>query len=380
MAISIAGGVRPGIVIDVEKRFYQQLIVGKNKSSPMADELQIQLENDANKLEIERQAIKARLAKQVKALAVFDTISAHLNRAIDIGIEHQLANPQLILDKSGISESEILLLDLLLSNNLNFNRLRPVIESINWLSRDLVNLINSPASRHRRPKTSDIQVTDIKLVLNYIGVENLRVTIPYFCARNWLPSGNANLLWMTRKLWRYSITTAVAAQELAKLHNKEAGLAYSCALLYQLGTSVILNNSTRLYEKTWGTWLREASTSRDKEVYDAVIATEFPSATVFKHVMEHGHHLNWQLLTLLKFEDSDITKVLKELDHDFHFTELSPNAAIVSKASCYAKILLLEELNLIEPQEKRIMFDYYQFTQQELIRLKGLNYRKIDLL
>jgi hypothetical protein len=43
-------------------------------------------------------------------------------------------------------------------------------------------------------------------------------------------------------------------------------------------------------------------------------------------------------------------------------------------------VLLLEEQQQIDPQEKRIMFDYYQFSAQELIRLKGQNFRKLDLL
>ena len=59
---------------------------------------------------------------------------------------------------------------------------------------------------------------------------------------------------------------------------------------------------------------------------------------------------------------------------------MSEDAAMVAKASCYAKVLLLEEQQQIDPQEKRIMFDYYQFSEQELIRLKGQNFRKLDLL
>jgi len=97
-------------------------------------------------------------------------------------------------------------------------------------------------------------------------------------------------------------------------------------------------------------------------------------------VLQHSHSLNWQLLSLLQFDDSAMTQVLKELDHDYHFTELSVDAAIVAKASCYAKVLLLEEQQQIDPQEKRIMFDYYQFSAQELIRLKGKNFRKLNLL
>ncbi|GGB47176.1 HDOD domain-containing protein [Shewanella inventionis] len=380
MAISVAGGVRPGKVIEIERRLYHQLIVGKQPMSSMLDELNAEIEESANKLDIERQALKLRIEKQVQERQIYLEVSTHLTHTVNNTIEHQLAIPQLIIDSSGITESQILLLDLLLSSDLNLNRLRPIIEDNSWLCRDLINLINSPSSRHRRPKNSDVQVTDIKLVLNYIGLENLRLLIPYFCLRNWLPSGNTNLLWITRKLWRYSIMSAIAAQALAVLHNKEPSLTYTCSLMYQFSTSIMLSQSGRIFDKTWGTWLREASHSRDKQVYDAIMATDFPAESIFEQVMQHAHTLNWKLLNLLKFEDSSMTRVLKELDHDYHFSELSADAAIVAKASCYAKVLLLEEQQLIDPQEKRIMFDYYEFSAQELLRLKAQNFRKLDLL
>ncbi|MGB6137470.1 MAG: HDOD domain-containing protein [Shewanella sp.] len=380
MAISVAGGVRPGKVIEIERRLYNQIIVGKQPVSSMLDELNTEIEESANKLDIERKALKLRIEKQVKERQIYLEVSTHLTQTVKNTFEDQLTLPQTIIDSSGINESQILLLDLLLSPDLNLNRLRPIIEDNSWLCRDLINLINSPSSRHRRPKNGDVQVTDIKLVLNYIGLENLRLLIPYFCLRNWLPSGNTNLLWITRKLWRYSIMSAIAAQALAQLHNKEPSLTYTCSLMYQFATSIMLTQSGRIFDKTWGTWLREASQSRDKQVYDAIMATEFPAEAIFNQVMLHGHTLNWQLLNLLKFEDSNITLVLKELDQDYHFTELSPEAAIVAKASCYAKVLLLEEQQLIDPQEKRIMFDYYEFSAQELLRLKAQNFRKLDLL
>lgn len=379
MAISIAGGVRPGKVIEIERRLYTQLIVGKHKTNAMLDELSVELEESVNKLDIERQALTLRLEKQAKERNVYLEVSAQLTRTVSNAIEHQLAHPQMILDGSGIGDDQILLLDLLLKPDLNLNRLRPIIQSISWLSRDLINVINSPVSGHRRPKNADVQVTDIKLVLNYIGMENLRLLVPYFCLRHWLPSGNANLLWISRKLWRYSMISAIAAQALAELYNQQPSLAYTNALMYQFSTSIILSLSGLAFENTWGTWLREASHSREKQVYDAVMATDFPAQAVLDQVIQHSHRLNWQLLTLLKFEDSPITLVLKELDHDYHFTELSVDAAIVAKASCYAKVLLLEEQQQIDPQEKRIMFDYYQFSAEEIFRLKQQNFRKLDL-
>lgn len=98
MAISVAGGVRPGKIIEIEHRLYQQLILGKQKASPtLLDELDRELEADANKLDIEREAILARMMKQLQAREVFEAVSKQLTATVNNAIEHQLASPELVL-------------------------------------------------------------------------------------------------------------------------------------------------------------------------------------------------------------------------------------------------------------------------------------------
>ncbi len=379
VAISIAGGVRPGKIIEIEDRLNRQLLLVRHKGDSSFS-YEPELDAEAFKLEVEREALLTRLLKQRQAREVFEAISTQLHDTVNNAIEHQLASPASVLDKAGINETQVLLLDLLQAETLDATRLSPLIGSLPWLSRDLTNMVNSPALRARRSQSAEVRVTDIKLVMNYIGLENLRTIIPYFCLRNWLPSGNSKLLWTVRKLWRYSIISGIAASALAKLHQQNVALVYSASLLNQLGASVVLNLSAGLFEKTWGYWLREASTSRDKEVYDAVMATDFPTQAVFEQVLTHGAKLNWQLLALLKFEQNPLTLLLKELEQTLSYRELSAPAALIARAHCYAKVLLLEDMRQIEPQEKRLMFDYYELTEQELLRLKAQNYRKLDLL
>lgn len=380
MAISVAGGLKTGKIVDVEKRLYQQLIVGKQKSNAMFDELDAELEASASKLDIEREAILARLQKQIDAKAIYEAISTQLTDTVCNAIEHQLSQPELVLKSATVDQAQLMLLEILQAKNLDLNRLRPMIAGQSWIAKDLLTMVNSPAFRAKRPQRADVKVTDIKLVLNFVGIESLKTIIPYYCLRHWLPSGHASLLWTKRKLWRYSVVSAIAVKALANLHRRNECLLYCVSLLSQLGTSVILGNSARLFEKTWGTWLREASGSRDKEVYDAIIATEFPAQAVLEQVLNRGSELNWQLLNLLDFKDSKLSSLLTEIDQTMVFRELSEDAKLIAKASCYAKVMLLEEMRQIEPQEKRVMFDYYEFTEQELIRLKGQNYRKLELL
>ncbi|GIU20216.1 histidine kinase [Shewanella colwelliana] len=381
MSKSVAGGVRPGVIIDIEHRLLKQLIVGKQKvAASMFDELDRELEGDANKLDIERDAVLERLTKQIQAKQVFEAVSAQLITTVKTTLDNQLASPELLLKHSGINETQMLMLEALHQKNIDLNRLRLLITDLPWLCRDLTNMVNSPTFRHKRQQRSDIKVTDIKLVLNFIGVENLRMLIPYYCLRNWLPTGHANLLWTTRKLWRYAMITGIAAKALAQLNEQDIALSYSCALLYQLGASVVLKNGAKVYESIWGNWLREASASRDKELYDAVLATEFPAEDVYQLVLLHSHQLNWQLLSLLNFGESELTKVQTELGNHLSYSELSTFGAIVARASCFAKVMMLEDMRMIDAKEKRLMYDYYELSEQEVIRLKGQNYRKLDLI
>ncbi|QYJ86768.1 HDOD domain-containing protein [Shewanella mesophila] len=381
MGKSVSGGVRPGIIIEIEHRLLKQVIVGKQKAAAsMFDELDRELEGDANKLAIERDAVFERLSKQIQTKQVFEAVSAQLITTVNSTLDNQLASPELLLKHSGINENQMLMLEALHQKNLDLNRLRLLISDLPWLCRDLTNIVNSASFRHQRQQRSDVKVTEIKLVLNFIGVENLRMLIPYFCLRNWLPTGHANLLWTTRKLWRYAMLTGIASKALAELNEQDAALAYTCSLLHQLGTSVVLKNGAKVYENIWGNWLREASSSRDKELYDAVLATEFPADNIYQQVLKHAPKLNWQLLGLLNFKQSALTQVQAELDQTLSYSELSDYAALVARASCFAKVLMLEEMRMISPKEKRLMYDYYELSEQELIRLKGQNYRKLDLI
>ncbi|MCL2915972.1 HDOD domain-containing protein [Shewanella corallii] len=380
MVVSIAGGVKPGKLLEIEAKLYRLLIVGKQKSGAMLDGLDEEIEAHANKLAVERDAVLDRLEKQLQSRQIFEAVSSQLSEAVRRSIDFRLAEPADVLRHTKISEQQIMLLELLQSSAPDMNQLYLYVNDLSWLVHDLTNLVNSPSFRAKRPNRSDVKVSDLKLVLSFIGIENLQTLIPYFCVRRWLPSGHPNLLWTTRKLWRYNIVTAIASQTLATAQGKDAAFAYICALQYQLGTSAILNNSAEIFEQIWGSWLREAENSKEREVYDAVLATEFPANQVYEKVMEYELELNWQLLDLLGFGESRITEVLRELSYTMRYADLSEDAALIARGNAFAKILFLEEQRKLYPQERELIIDYYQFTPDEIELLRGQNYRKLDLV
>lgn len=379
MAISVAGGVKPAQIIEIEQRLQKLLIIGRDKATAAGDDFNSELEEAANKLEVERQAIRKRLAKQNEAKAIVDSVSAQLLVSVNANIEHHLSCPEQVLAHSKLNEKQVLLLEQLSEEQVDLTRIRPLVEALPWLVRDLVNMLNSSTFRHRRPESSEVQVTDVKLVLNYIGIENLQTLIPYFCLRNLMPSAQAQLHWTSRKLWRYSVMAALAAKALASLHERDSSFIYTCSLMGQLGTTSVIQQSAMIYEEIWRNWLKEASASGDKALYDAVLSTEFPAKDVYKQVVTHSLKLNWQLMILLNFEQSRLTATFKAIETKLKYAELDQDTAIIERANCYAKVLLLKEADNITVAESRLMFDYYQLTEQELRKLSQQNLNKLPL-
>lgn len=144
MVASVAGGAKPAAVLDIEQRFYQQLILGQQRGYGGA-ELSAELEALAFKLEVERDAAMKRLAKKQQTQALISSISRQLMKSLQGELANHIAQPELFLKDSAMSNKQLLLLELLNSPRLDLNRLRPIVTELPWLARDLATIVNSPA-------------------------------------------------------------------------------------------------------------------------------------------------------------------------------------------------------------------------------------------
>lgn len=379
MVASVSGGFKPAPVAALEQKFLQQLILGTQANTPVWDDPEPELEAIAFKLEIEREAAMERIAKKQQTKQLAQQINSQLHMSLKTELANQLASLDIIQRHSPVSDKHLLLLEMLHSPQLDLNRLRPAVASQAWLVRDLTNMVNSPVFGARRPQNKDLQVSDLKLVLGYIGMDNLRLLIPFYICRHWLPLGHTGLLWINRKLWRYAQIQGVATRALAALHEQDGALLYALSLMRQLGASVVLGMGASIFEQLRGNWLKEASKARDKELYDAVAVSEFPALEIFQQVQEHAMRLNWQLPQALGFADSALITWLQELEDKQGFEQMPLLAQLVAKASCYAQSLLLDESHQLSFRDKQLLNSYYAMSEQELIRLQGQNYRKLSL-
>lgn len=222
-----------------------------------------------------------------------------------------------------------------------------------------------------------MQVSDVKLVLNYIGLDLLRIYIPYYLCRHWL-SSHPSLVWVNRKIWRYSQQQGIAVRSLAQLHQQDSVKLYSVALMQQLGMSILLGVSANIYEQLRHTWMQEARKQRDVELHDAVSVCQLPLEEIWPMIAAQSAALTWQLPTALGFGDASAVNLLREVATSSGFSFLGEEAKTLEKSACYAKCMLLEDYQQLSFSDRQMMFSYHEISEQEQIRLSGQNFRRTD--
>ncbi|QSX34345.1 HDOD domain-containing protein [Shewanella avicenniae] len=376
MVASLVGGAKPSAINDIEQRFYKQLISGQQRGA-VSNPLDAELEAIAHKIAVEREAAIKRLEKKQQAQQLVAQLTEQLTKLLQAELGNRLSQPQLFLKDSAVSDKQLLLLELLNSPRVDLNRIRPIVAEIGWLGRDITAIVNSPSFMARRQQHSDTQVNDLKVALAYIGLDNLRAYIPYYVCRYWL-SQSPSLLWVSRKVWRYSQLQGIAARALAELHQQDPTLFYTIALMKQLGMSVMLSVSADVFEQLRHTWMRQALVERDSALHDALSVCEFPLDLVWPMIAEQSLALTWKLPESLGFADVKAVSILRELTEAKGVVALSDDAKIIAKSSCYAKCMLLDEGQQLSFNERQLMYRYYELSEQEAIRLSGQNFRKTE--
>ena len=135
----------------------------------------------------------------------FARVSAKVNHEF----EHK---ENLFMNVLRIEDAAPSIMEILAVKAASIKRITPLAKSLPWLCTELISLVNKPQYRKR----SDVQVTEPNLALSYVGLDNLKLVMPTFMLKHWLPNSTAPYPLMKRKLWNDSLSVALAAQSISK--------------------------------------------------------------------------------------------------------------------------------------------------------------------
>jgi len=276
----------------------------------------------------------------------------------------------------GIDEACPAILDILSTRAASVNQIKVLAASLPWLTLDLISLVNKPQYRKR----ADVQVTDAKLALSYIGLDNLKLVMPTFTLKHWLPKSTAPYGLMKRKLWNDSLSIALAARVLAKEQGVDEFTAFTTAMLSNIGklavTSCYLTTFNDMYKKD----VREALANKDKRLHGVLSKIKVSEELLLEQLIMRSAKLSADLIEKMQFKRLAITEPIFDLAYTDDIKKMHPVAQIVAKAKAYIAFRALAKEGFINSDESKALLSSVNLTSANISLLKKSDIDHIKLI
>ncbi|MCW8866258.1 MAG: HDOD domain-containing protein [Colwellia sp.] len=274
-----------------------------------------------------------------------------------------------------IEDAAPTILELLSLRATSINRIKPLATSLPWLSTDLVSLVNKPQYRKR----ADVQVNDAKLALSYIGLDNLKLVMPTFILKHWLPKSTTPYGLMKRKLWNDSLAVALAASALAKHKGLDCYTAFTTGMLSNIGQLAVTRCFLSTYNDMYKKELRQAFETKDKRLHNVLVKIDNSPNLLLEQLILRSSKLSADLIELMQFDRLQITEPMFDLAYSDDIANMCPFAQLVAKATVYVNNRSLTKGSLISEDESKQLFDLVKLNTAEISLLNKSDIDHIKL-
>jgi len=274
-----------------------------------------------------------------------------------------------------IEDAASAMLELLSLRATSVNKIKSLATSLPWLKNDLINLVNKPQYRKR----ADIQVNNAELAISYVGLDNLKLVIPTFILKHWLPTSTAPFGLMKRKLWNNSLSVALASSALAKLNNLDTFTAFTTGMLSNIGQLAVTRVLLSTYNEMHAEKLQKAYENKDKKLHDILVKADSSPELLLEQIKMRSSKLSADLVELMHFDRLQITEPMFDLAYADDVKKMCPIAQIVIKAKAYVAFRSLAKEDLINSDETKLLLTSVHLTQGEITLLKKSDIDHIKL-
>jgi HD-like signal output (HDOD) protein len=275
----------------------------------------------------------------------------------------------------GVDDACPAILDNLSARAASVNQIKGLAASLNWLSSDLINLVNKPQYRKR----ADVQVNDAKLALSYIGLDNLKLVMPTFTLKHWLPNTTVPFGLMKRKLWNDSLAVALAARCLAKETGQDEFTAFTAGMLSNIGAFAVTRCYLTTFSEIHKQQVRSAYENKDKRLHDVLLKIKASKKLLLEQLMMRSASLSADLVETMAFERLVITEPIFDLAYATCLDKMHPIAQLVVKAKAFVTFRTLSKEALITTEESSTLFEIAHLSPDDLALLKKSDIDHIKL-
>jgi hypothetical protein len=318
-------------------------------------------------LAVEQQAQREKLLAEHAKAQFKEHITVKIDRTFTSRLLQLLDSPEKLYQSVlQVNQAAPDALELLSLNAASLKRVTPLIKSVPWLAQELVHLVNKPQYRKR----ADVIVQDPALAVNYLGIENLQLTLPTFMLKRWLPVSTQPFPLLKRKLWNDSFAIGLATKNLAEAANIDSFTAFTAAMFSNIGYFTVTRCYLALFQDIHSKALRKAFENKDKRLHDVLLTIKPPADVLLNLLVEKSHLLSAQLVEMMQFERLAITEPLFDIAYIDDIDKMHPIAQLIIKAKAYVDCRSLQQDNLLTDEEKQQCYQLVRITEADLALLR----------
>jgi len=353
-----------GLSFAVGKEFAQKragvVSLGKNHGSE-------QLSRRRELLAVEEKANKDKIIQKHGEKHFLDQVKSNFHRKVSGELTDEFENKESFHRKYlEVDDAIPTLLELLSLKAASINRITPLVAGQGWLADELINLVNKPQYRKR----ADVKVSDSNLAVSYVGLDNLKLVIPTFVLKHWLPHTTAPYPLMKRKLWNESLSIALTSRALAKQYGVDWYRAFCAGMLSNVGHLAVTRCVINKYNDLHAAELKAAFIDRDKRLHNALLEIDNSPEMLLDQLSTRSFVVAADLIERMQFDRLPITEAIFDLAYCADFNKMSKIAQIVAKAKSYVVFRNLAKEDMITNEEAKLILANAKLTADDISLLK----------
>ncbi len=271
------------------------------------------------------------------------------------------------------------LLDVMAVKATSVSRIEPIAANIPWAFDDLIKMVNQPKYRRTDAKGRVVNIETLRMALNYLGVDNLRIVIPSLVLRRAIPKITDPFPENKLRLWELGLSQAISAKVLASHHDISSYQAFTLGTLMTLGKVALTRLYLREFETVQQDSLREAQRDRKRDEHDALFKVTPRAEFLVDLYHKHGHKIVALLIQRMDMRRVFIGQAMEEIANNVPLQDMSPMALTCVQAEAYSKYRLLHSHGMVTLDEAKLWLRQFQFPPGAIAELQKTNLRNLNL-
>ncbi|TDF36660.1 HDOD domain-containing protein [Alteromonadaceae bacterium M269] len=378
----------PDIIEDIQHRFYN-LLIGLEMAQEAAgveDEKKVKFEQTEQSnarrqlLRVEKIAMRDKDLNERSEASYIESIRQKVHDELIVRLEEQLTDTDHLYDKVlGIHEQLPEVLDILSVRAASTSRIEAVIMNIPWLQADLLKMVNMPKYRKTDKRGKVMNIDNLRVALNFLGVENLKMVVPSLALRRWIPQITDPYPEIKTRLWEQAIGSSMSCKRIAEVSEVNASHAFTLGMLHEVGTIVVTKLYFRLFDQVLQDALTEAHEEKLKDEHAALTKITPDGDFLQKILRKYSLSVSYKIIKKMELKRVFITPAMEEFTTKVPLKDMSPIGKVLAQGDAYNKYRMLKQYKLIQMDEAKEYLRQFKYPNGALATLKATDLRRLSL-